>query len=99
MLGYIIAHYTVTDGEGIGKYAEAVMPILQEHGGQALVVDGDSCVMEGDAPHQTVVVKFPSVEAAKRFYTSAEYQAVRHLRTDHSTGGSLVIVEGVEGQE
>ncbi|MEL1252078.1 DUF1330 domain-containing protein [Aurantiacibacter gilvus] len=97
MPGYIIAHYKVTDGEGIGKYAEAVMPILQAHGGEAVVVDGDSCVMEGDAPHQSVVVRFPSVEAAKGFYHSAEYQAVRHLRTDHSEDGSLVIVEGVEG--
>ena len=97
MPGYIIAHYKVTDGEGIGKYAEAVMPILAKHGGEALVVDGNSCVMEGDAPHQSVVVKFPSVEAAKGFYNSPEYQAIRHLRTDHSTGGSLVIVEGVEG--
>lgn len=97
MPGYIIAHYKVTDGEGIGKYAEAVMPILQAHGGEAVVVDGDSCVMEGDAPHQSVVVRFPSVEAAKGFYHSAEYQAVRHLRTDHSEDGSLVIVEGLEG--
>ncbi len=96
MPGYIIAHYTVTDGEGIGQYAEAVMPILRAHGGEALVVDGNSCVMEGDASHQSVVVRFPSVDAAKGFYNSAEYQAIRHLRTDHSTGGSLVIVEGIE---
>lgn len=99
MPGYIIAHYTVTDGEGIGQYAEAVMPILARHGGEALVVDGESCVMEGKAPHQSVVVKFPSVEAARGFYNSPEYQAIRHLRTDHSTDGSLVIVEGVEGPE
>lgn len=97
MPGYIIAHYKVTDGEGIGKYAEAVMPILQKHGGEALVVDGESHVMEGDAPHQSVVVKFPSVEAAKGFYNSDEYQAIRHLRTDHTTDGSLVIVAGIEG--
>ncbi|WP_162925241.1 DUF1330 domain-containing protein [Aurantiacibacter odishensis] len=99
MPGYIIAHYKITDAEGIGNYVEAVMPILTAHGGEALVVDGDSQVMEGDAPHQSVVVKFPSVEAAKGFYNSAEYQAVRHFRTDNSTAGSLVIVEGVEGPE
>lgn len=97
MPGYIVAHYKVTDGEGIGRYAAAVMPILQAHGGEGLVVDGASQVMEGNAPHQTVVVRFPSVEAAKGFYNSAEYQAIRHLRTDHSEDGSLVIVEGIEG--
>lgn len=97
MPGYIIARYTVTDGEGIGRYAEAVMPILQAHGGQALVVDAATSVLEGEAPHQSVVVKFPSVEAAKAFYHSDEYQAIRHLRTDHSTNGSLTIVEGVDG--
>lgn len=96
MPGYIIAHYKVTDHEGIGKYAEAVMPILEAHGGQALVVDGNSCVMEGDAPHQSVVVKFPSIEAARAFYNSPEYQAIRHLRTDHVEDASLVIVEGID---
>ena len=96
MPGYVIAHYKVTDGDGIGKYVEAVMPILQAHGGEAMVVDGNSQVMEGDAPHQSVVVKFASVEAAKGFYNSPEYPAVRHLRTDSSTDGTLVIVEGVE---
>jgi len=95
MPGYIIAHYKVTDSDGIGRYAEAVMPILAAHGGEALVVDGASCVMEGNAPHQSVVVKFPSVAAAKAFYNSAEYQAIRRLRADHSTDGSLVIVEGL----
>lgn len=99
MPGYIIAHYKVTDAEGIGQYAEAVMPILAAHGAQPLVVDGDSLVMEGDAPHQSVVVRFPTLEAAKAFYNSDEYQAIRHLRTDHSEGGSLVIVSGLEGPE
>lgn len=99
MPGYIIAHYKITDAEAIGRYVEAVMPILAAHDAQPLVVDGDSQVMEGDAPHQSVVVKFPSVEAAKAFYNSDEYQAIRHLRTGHSTDGSLVIVEGLEGPE
>ena len=99
MPGYVIAHYKVTDNEGIGKYVEAVMPILAARGGEAVVVDAGSQVMEGDAPHQSVVVKFPTVAAARAFYDSPEYQAVRHLRTDSSTDGSLVIVEGVEGPD
>lgn len=99
MPGYIIAQYRITDGEGIGQYVDAVMPILQSYGGQPLVVDGASQPMEGNPPHQTVVVRFPSVEKARAFYDSEEYRAVRHFRTDNSDSGSLVIVEGVEGPD
>lgn len=99
MPGYLIAHYRITDDDGIGQYVDAVMPILQKYGGQPLVVDGASQPMEGAPPHQTVVVRFPSVKQARAFYDSEEYRAVRHLRTDHSDTGSLVIVEGVEGPD
>jgi uncharacterized protein (DUF1330 family) len=95
MAGYVVAQYRVTDPEGMQEYAGKVMPTLQAHGAEALVVDhGTSCV-EGEAPPTTVVLKFPSVEAAKAWYNSPEYSAIKHLRIDASDMGRMVIVEGL----
>ncbi len=38
-------------------------------------------------------MKFPSKEAAKAWYNSSEYQAVKHHRTDNSEG-DMALVEG-----
>jgi uncharacterized protein (DUF1330 family) len=42
-----------------------------------------------------VILEFPSVEAARRFYDSPEYQEIIPLRTNASQG-ALLIVEGFD---
>ena len=43
--------------------------------------------MEGDAlPPRTVVLEFPSVEAAKAWYNSPEYQEIIGIRHANATG-------------
>jgi uncharacterized protein (DUF1330 family) len=71
------------------------MPLLESHGTEIIVADLDTDIREGDAGLRTIVVRFPSTEAARGFYESDEYGAIRHFRTDNSTG-TLVICDGLD---
>ena len=93
MAGYFIANYTITDQAGYREYLPAVGPTLQAHGAEAIVVDRDSELLEGSAGQVSVVLKFATKDAARAWYESPEYVAIRHLRTDSSEGVG-VIAEG-----
>jgi len=93
MAGYFVANYTITNQAQYKEYLAAVGPSLQAHGAERIVVDRDSELLEGSAGQVTVVLRFATKEAAKAWYESPEYQAIRHLRTDSSEGVG-VIAEG-----
>ncbi|HSG34508.1 MAG TPA: DUF1330 domain-containing protein [Sphingomonadaceae bacterium] len=93
MAAYIIAKYNVTNPEGFAAYGAAVRPTFAGHEVEFVAVDNASETLEGSPPRTTVVLKFPSKEAALGWYNSPEYQAIRHHRTDNSEG-DMVLVEG-----
>jgi uncharacterized protein (DUF1330 family) len=93
MAGYFIANYTITNQAEYQQYIAAVRPVLAAHGAENIVVDRDSMPLEGPAGQVTVVLRFATKAAAQAWYESAEYQAIRHLRTDNSEGIG-VIAEG-----
>ena len=93
MPAYLVANYTITDTDGYAAYPPAVAPTLVPFKGEVLVADFDSEVVEGEPLPVTIVVKFPSKDAAKAWYHSNEYQAVVRLRTDN-TEGYVVFVDG-----
>ncbi len=87
-----IAHVTVTDSEAYGRYAELATKAIEEGGGQILARGGRYLQLEGVERSRHVVVRYPSVEAAKAVYDSELYQ--RALK--HAAGASereVVIVE------
>jgi uncharacterized protein (DUF1330 family) len=60
-------------------YADRVTPILSSLDATVLAAYGPLQVLEGPAPEGVVIVKFPSMEAARAFYDGPAYQAaVRH---------------------
>ncbi len=69
--------------------------MLEQYGGEFLVRGGDMAVLEGDWPWPRVVVlKFPSMEQAKAWHASAEYQGPKALRQSASKG-NMIVVDGV----
>jgi len=94
MSAYVVGHYRISNPEGWQQYRQLVGQTIQEHGGEFVVADRASVVVEGQLPHVTVVLRFASKEAASSWYQSTGYQAIRHLRTDNTEDGSLVIVDG-----
>lgn len=93
--GYVIAQITVTDPVAYRDYVAAVTPLVEEHGGEYLVRGGHAETLEGVAPgERVVVIRFPSLAAAREWYFSDEYAEVKRLRQAASTSVQT-LVEGV----
>jgi uncharacterized protein (DUF1330 family) len=97
MAGYVIAEVEVTDPAGFEAYRKAVPATIEKYGGRYAVRGGALQVMEGDwRPKRLVVLEFPSVEQARRWYDSEEYREPKALRM-RTSRSSVVIVEGLGG--
>jgi uncharacterized protein (DUF1330 family) len=95
--GYLIANLDITNPAGFEEYRTKVTPLIAKFGGRYLVRGGDVKTLEGNLPiHRLVVLEFPSVEAAQRFYDSPEYQPLLKIRLA-STKSDLVLVPGYSG--
>lgn len=94
--GYVIAQINVTDPVAYPDYVANVNATVDLFGGEFLVRGGRSASYEGTPPgDRTVVIRFPSVEAAESWYHSPEYAPVRAMRQAASTSVQT-IVEGIE---
>ena len=92
---YIIANVRVTDPVQYEEYKKFSTLAMQAHGAEPCVRGGAVQVLEGDwQPDRVVVLKFPSVEQAQRFYDSAEYGKARATRANAAVM-RMVLVEGV----
>ncbi|SEW22518.1 Uncharacterized conserved protein, DUF1330 family [Cognatiyoonia koreensis] len=94
--GYWIAHGTVDDLDAYDAYRAANAAPLAAFGGRFLVRGGSRELAEGTARPRTVVIEFPSYQAAVDCYHSDAYQAAKAIRDPISTA-DLVIVEGYDG--
>ncbi|MGB3140946.1 MAG: DUF1330 domain-containing protein [Aestuariivirga sp.] len=91
---YWIAHVTVTDPDQYKHYAGDAPVAFKKYGAVFLARGGASEQMEGNGRPRNVVVEFPSLQAARDCYNSAEYQAARAKRVGAGEA-DIVIVEGV----
>lgn len=72
-----------------------VTPLLGITQATVLAAYGPQDVLEGASPEGVVIVRFPTMQAARAFYDGAEYQAaVRHrfLGADYRS----ILVQGVD---
>jgi uncharacterized protein (DUF1330 family) len=91
---YIIVDLTVTDLPTMEEYRKRVPATLAAYGGRFLVRGGAHQTVEGDwKPNRLVVLEFPSMEQAKRWYDSEEYREPKALRLKASKA-NLIMVEG-----
>ncbi len=83
---YALAYLRDVDlGPAIFDYLRRIDETLVPHGGRFLVHGGQIEEMEGDwAGGDVVVIEFPDATSARGWYTSAAYQAILPLRTEHS---------------
>jgi uncharacterized protein (DUF1330 family) len=97
MPAYAVLNYRLTNSDAYQPYRAKVRPLILQHGGEILVSDRNSEVIEGSPNPATVVVRFPSKEAARTFYDSDEYQGIIKLRTDNAEGFFVLCDEFAAG--
>lgn len=79
--GYIVAEVQVTDAGAYKAYVPVAGAAVAKFGGKYLARGGRVEQLEGPPPAgRFVIVEYPSFEAAKAFYHSADYQAVAPIR-------------------
>jgi uncharacterized protein (DUF1330 family) len=92
---YIIADIKVTDPAGYEPYRPLAAASIARFGGRFLVRGGTATLFEGiPSPERIVVIEFPDVETARRWYRSEEYQRALKIRQANSTA-RVILVEGV----
>lgn len=95
MPGYVIARIDVTDWDRYKEYVKATPAVIAKFGGRFIARAGETITLEGPAETRRVVLlEFPTLEMAKRFYDSPEYKEVMRLR-DGAADAQLVAIAGV----
>jgi uncharacterized protein (DUF1330 family) len=95
MPAYIIVRAEITDWEAYHRYTQISPQVVARYGGRFLARGGSVVTLEG--PQETnriVILEFPSLEEAVRFYESPEYSEARKIRAG-AAKAQFIAVEGV----
>ena len=92
-LGYLIAEIEVSDPDLYATYTPLAGSSVAAYGGRFIVRGGQTVDLEGTAPKRFVVIEFPSLDRARAWYHSSEYQQAAAIRQAASQG-RLFLVEG-----
>lgn len=96
MPAYLMVRAKVTDMEQYQEYMKLTPAILEKYGGRFIIRGGEKVILEGpEVTERMVMVKFDSVDAARRMYDSDEYQAAVKVRQG-AAEASFIVMEGLE---
>jgi len=95
--GYLIAEAKVHDAEAYEAYKPLSLAAVEQYGGRFVVRGGAAEVLEGQwsPPQRMIIVEFDSVEQAKRFYHSPEYQAAHKVR-ENTAEMNMLVISGID---
>ena len=95
MAAYVIGEVEIRNPQAYQEYAEGVPATIARYGGRYLVRGGAVETKEGAwTPKRVVVLEFPTMDQARKWYGSAEYAPLLAIRLKAATA-NLVFVEGV----
>jgi len=94
MAAYVIVNTNVHNPTAYEAYKAQAKPLVEQFGGKYLARGGAHKVIEGDwHPTRIVLLEFPTVAQAEKFFNSPEYAPVKAIR--HANAHTdAVIVEG-----
>lgn len=92
MPAYVLALVDVKDPEAYKAYVAKVPATLTAFGGKFLArVPGPELLEGGPAPGRAIVLEFPSIDDARRWHASPEYQPIMRMRQAASQGTLLLL--------
>lgn len=76
MSGYVVVNLSVLDSEKMAEYSAVAGPSIKKYGGEVLF-KGKSEALSGALEYDMlVIVRFDSVDKAREWYNSDDYQAI-----------------------
>ena len=94
MPAYIIALQVIKDRDELNKYRALVHDVLDKYEGEAIISNETQQVLEGTWPYtKTVVIRFPSIQQATRWYNSKEYQDIIEYR-HRAAVTDMIVIDG-----
>jgi len=95
MPAYVISDVSARDQAAFEAYRTRAADSIGRHGGRYIVRGGTIDTLEGDwQPRTIVIVEFPDLESARRWYQSRDYAAALEVR-DRALERNLILVDGV----
>jgi uncharacterized protein (DUF1330 family) len=94
MKAYVVVDVNIHDPEAYERYKKLTPGSLRPFGGKFLVRGAKTTTLEGDwAPGRFVMLEFPDADAARAWWSSAEYAPAKKIRQAASTT-RMLLVEG-----
>jgi uncharacterized protein (DUF1330 family) len=91
---FLVDILAIKDAAKMDKYRAAVAPIVEKFGGRYIVIGGPFQVVEGSyQPTFPVVIQFPTMNDARRWYDSEDYRELKNLRAE-ATVSNAFFMEG-----
>lgn len=89
------------DLQAMKPYGEKAFDTLVPFGGRAIVRTNDIDIREvrldkSWKPTRLLIIEFPTLDAARAWYDSPEYQALLPLRLNARGPDNMVIVDGIK---
>jgi uncharacterized protein (DUF1330 family) len=95
MTAYVLAQLTIHDRARYDRYSAQFLAVLVRFEGRLLAADESPQVVEGDWPHQKIVlIEFKDTEEALRWASSPEYRKIAVDR-EGSTVATILTVSGL----
>ena len=79
------------DANQYAHYLQTAAPTLAAYGGEILVLNGANQALEGAPIDGAVVLRFPDMAAARAWYDSPEYTAVKDQRIAAPEGRAILL--------
>ena len=94
MPAYLVAQIDVHDPAEFEEYRARVTPVVEAYGGRYVVRTDQLEPLEGAKPRgRLIILEFPSMDAARSFYRSADYAPLLRQRLA-SAASDIVLAEG-----
>lgn len=95
MAAYLVVDIDVTNPAQFEEYKKLAPAAIAKYGGRYLIRGGAYEAIEGDwKPQRLTVVEFDSMEKAKAFYRSPEYQAAITARQG-AANMKMLLAQGI----
>jgi uncharacterized protein (DUF1330 family) len=96
MVYAVLTAISIDDAEMLQPYIAQVRDVVSQYGGSYLAIDDKPVTVEGQWRFaRTVIMTFPNMQTAQKWYQSPEYRAILPMRLQ-AMQANLVFVRGLE---